>query len=117
MSVHGHRVERLADQIRDDVAEMVAGELKDPRIGLATVTRVELSHDLCHARVLVSVAGDEQAKDETLEGLLSSVGFVRRELGKRLRVKRPPEVVFVLDRGLENEAKIEELLNQLKKEP
>jgi ribosome-binding factor A len=116
MSVHGHRMERLAEQIRDDVAEMVAGELKDPRIGLATVTRVELSADLRHARVLVSVEGDEQARDETLEGLLSSAGFVRRELGKRLRLRRTPEVFFALDRGTENENRIEALLNRLKKE-
>ncbi len=116
MSVHGHRIERLAEQIRDDVAEMVAGELKDPRIGLATVTRVDLSADLRHARVLVSVAGDEEAKGETLAGLSSATGFVRRELGKRLRIKRAPEVVFVLDRGLENESKVEAVLHRLKKE-
>lgn len=116
MVLHGHRVERLAEQIRDDVAEMVAGELKDPRIGLATVTRVELSADLRHARVLVSVAGGEEAKGETLAGLSSATSFVRRELGKRLRVKRAPEVAFVLDRGLENENKIEAVLDQLKKE-
>jgi ribosome-binding factor A len=109
-------MERLADQIRDDVAEMVAGELKDPRIGLATVTRVEMSADLRHARVLVSVAGDEQAQAETLEGLSAAAGFVRRELGKRLRLRRTPEVFFVLDRGLENEFRIEALLNRLKKE-
>jgi ribosome-binding factor A len=109
-------MERLADQIRDDVAEMVAGELKDPRIGLATVTRVELSADLRHARVMVDVAGDEQAQGETIEGLSSATGFVRRELGKRLRLRRAPEVVFVLDRGLENETKIEALLERLKKE-
>ncbi len=116
MSLQGHRLERLAEQIRDDVAEMVAGELKDPRIGLATVTRVDLSADLRHARVLVSIEGDEETKGETLEGLTSAIGFVRRELGKRLRVKRAPEVVFVLDRGLENENRVEAVLNQLKKE-
>ena len=116
MSLHGHRAERLADQIRDDIAEMVAGELRDPRIGLATVTRVELSADLRHARVMVSVTGDEESQMETIEGLSFATGFVRRELGKRLRLRKAPEVVFVLDRGPENELRVEALLNQLKKE-
>jgi ribosome-binding factor A len=116
MSVHGHRMERLADQIRDDVAEMVAGELKDPRIGLATVTRVELSADLRHARVLVSVLGDEGVKQETLAGLGSAAGYVRRELSRRLRVRRAPELVFVLDRGPEEQIKVENLLERIKEE-
>jgi ribosome-binding factor A len=112
MSVHGHRVERLAEQIHEDVAEMVAGELKDPRIGLAAVTRVELSPDLRHARVLVSVLGDEEAKAQTLEGLLSGAGYVRRELGRRLALRHTPEVLFVLDRGLEEQEKVENLLKE-----
>lgn len=116
MSVHGHRTERLADQIRDDVAEMVAGELKDPRIGFATVTRVELSADLRHARVLVSVLGGEDTKRETLEGLSWAAGYVRREIGRRLRLRRAPEVFFVLDRGLEQQRRVESLLEKLKEE-
>jgi ribosome-binding factor A len=116
MSLQGHRKERLADQIRDDVAEMVAGELRDPRIGLATVTRVELSGDLRHARVLVSVLGDEQAKSETLQGLSWASGYVRRELGRRLGLRCSPEVLFVLDRGPENEARVEGLLEKIKEE-
>ena len=116
MALRGHRTERLADQIRDDIAEMVAGELRDPRIGLATVTRVELSADLRHARVMVSVSGDEEAQMETIEGLSSATGFVRRELGERLRLRKAPEIVFVLDRGPENESRVEALLSQLKKE-
>ena len=110
-------MERLADQIRDDVAEMVAGELRDPRIGLATVTRVELSADLRHARVLVSVLGGEDTKQETLEGLASASGYVRRELGRRLRLRRAPELVFVLDRGPEEQVKVESLLQKIKGEP
>jgi ribosome-binding factor A len=116
MSVRGHRMERLADQIRDEIAGMVAGELKDPRIGLATVTRVELSSDLHHARVMVSVSGEEEAQMESIEGLSSASGFVRRELGERLHMRKAPELVFVLDRGPENELRVEMLLNQLKKE-
>jgi ribosome-binding factor A len=116
MSVHGHRKERLADQIRDDVAEMLAGELRDPRIGLATVTRVELSPDLRHARVLVSVLGDEKAKSETLGGLAWAASYVRRELGRRLCLRRALEVLFVLDRGPEQQLRVEGLLEKLNEE-
>jgi ribosome-binding factor A len=114
MSVHGHRVERLAEQIRDDIAEMLAGELKDPRIGLATVTRVELSGDLGFARVGVSVLGDEAARLESLEGLSSAKGYVRRQLSRRLRLRRAPELVFVLDRGAEDLLRMEAALDELK---
>jgi ribosome-binding factor A len=117
MSVHGHRRERLADQIRDDLAEMLAGELRDPRIGLATVTRVELGPDLRHARVLVSVLGDAKAKSDTLEGLSWAASYVRRELGRRLGLRRTPEVLFVLDRGPEQQIRIEGLLEKIKEEP
>ncbi len=114
MAAPGHRRERLADQIRDEVAEMVVTELKDPRIRLATVTRVELSVDLHHARVLVSVLGDEATQQQTMEGLSSAAGYVRREITRRLRLRRAPELVFVLDHGAEEAQKIETLLEKLK---
>ena len=112
----GHRHERLADQIRMEVAEMIEGELKDPRIGFATVTRVELSPDMRHGRVLVSVMGDEKEQKETLAGLASAMGYVRHELGRRLRLKRMPELIFILDRGLEESERVERLLHDLKEE-
>jgi ribosome-binding factor A len=95
---------------------MIAGELSDPRIGFATLTRVELSGDLRHARVLVSVLGREEDQVKTLEGLSSAAGYVRRQLGKRLRLRRTPELVFVLDHGVEESLKIESLLQELKRE-
>lgn len=110
----GHRHQRLAEQIRVEVAEMVEGELKDPRIGSATVTRVELSPDLRHGRVLVSVLGSENAQRETLEGLASAAGYLRYELSRRLPLRRAPELVFVLDRGLEEAERVERLLQDLK---
>jgi len=109
-------VERIADQIREEVAEMIVAELKDPRIGLATVTRVELGGDLHHVRILVSVLGNIEAQRKSIEGLSSAAGFIRRELGRRLRMRRAPELTFVLDRGAEEGEKIEALLQKLKKE-
>ena len=114
MSPQGHRLERLADQIRIEVAEMIEGELRDPRIGFATVTRVELSPDLRHGRVLISVLGGEESRAETLEGLSSAAGYMRREIGRRLALRRAPEIVFVLDRGAEEMEKVQKLLDEIK---
>ena len=116
MSVPGRRHDRLADQIQSEVAEMLEGELKDPRIGFTTVTRVDLSPDLGHARVLVSVLGDDEVREETLAGLASATGYVRRELTQRLRLRRAPQVTFALDRGAEEAERIDALLSKLRQE-
>jgi ribosome-binding factor A len=113
MHVAGRRQERLADQIRSEVAQMLVRELKDPRIGFTTVTRVELSPDRQHARVLISVLGEAEAQQKTLEGLTSASGYIRHEISRRLRLRRALEIVFVLDWGAEASEKIEELLRKL----
>lgn len=114
--VPGYRHDRVSDQIRGEVAEMVEAELKDPRIGFVTVTRVDLSADFSHARVLVSVLGDEQARKDSLVGLQSAAGYVRHEVTQRLRLRRAPEITFVLDRGAEEAARVEELLGKIREE-
>jgi ribosome-binding factor A len=116
MTVPGRRQARLADQIRIEVAEMLTGELSDPRIGFATLTRVELTADLHHARILVSVMGGEEDAAKTLEGLSSAAGYIRRELARRLGLRHVPELVFVLDHGVEESLKIESLIQKLKKD-
>jgi ribosome-binding factor A len=116
MTVPGHRAERLADRIRAEVAEMISAELKDPRIGFATVTGVDMSGDLHHARVSVSVLGNADAQQKSLEGLTSAVGYVRRQLSHRLRLRRVPELIFVLDHAAEENARLETLLQKLKDE-
>jgi ribosome-binding factor A len=110
-----YRRDRLADRIRSEVAGMIESELKDPRIGFTTVTRVELSADLRRARILVSVLGDERQRQETLSGLVSATGYVRHEVGRRLRVRHVPELSFALDRSLDEAEHIEELLQGLKR--
>jgi ribosome-binding factor A len=107
------RTARLAEQIRNEVEEIVTGELKDPRIGSVMITQVVLSPDLHHVRVLLTLPGDESVRQNTLEGLASSAGFVSHEVGRRLRMRRAPEVVFVPDRGAEAEQRVEELLHKL----
>jgi ribosome-binding factor A len=113
VAVSGHRHERLQDQIRTEVAEIIALELKDPRIGFATVTRVELSRDFHAARVWVSVLGEEETQRGTLEGLASAAGYLRRGIAQRLRLRRAPELTFALDHGIQDALKVESLLEKI----
>lgn len=115
MTVAGHRHERLAEEILHEVSTMLAGELKDPRLaGSLTVAEVRLSPDLKHARIFVSVAGSEAERTSTLAALAAAAGYVRHELSERLRLRRAPEIHFVLDRSEEYGQHIEELLRQTK---
>ena len=110
-----HHYERLADGLRDELSAMLEGELSDPRIGLASVTEVQLAPDGKSARVYVAVAGDDSEADRTLEGLRAAKGYIRREVGVRLGMARPPELVFQIDRSQEYSARIEELLGRAQK--
>ena len=104
------RIERLAEEIREEVAAIIARGLKDPRIGFVTVTRVALTPDLRTAHVNVGVLGDQAERDKTLKGLRQAAGFVRRELGQRVRMRHTPELVFHYDAGLDATDRIAELL-------
>ena len=116
MSVVGRRTDRLGHEIRVILAELMAREVKDPRIGFATITRVELTADLHHARVYVSVLGSADEQEQTIEGLRSASGFLRREIGRRLDLRRAPELAFVLDHSAEAGERIEMLLQKLRKD-
>jgi ribosome-binding factor A len=108
----GRRPQRLGKAIREEVARMLLYELKDPRLGLVTVTRVELSGDLAHARVHVSVLGDERERRASLAALARAAGFVRRELARRLQVRHVPEIDFRYDKGLEATERVARLLEE-----
>ncbi len=109
-----HRPERVAEVIRQTVAAYLTEQVRDPRIGFVTVTGVELSADLAHARVRVSVMGTEEEKAQSLAGLRSAAGFLRAQLGRVLRLRQTPELRFELDRGLEHAQRIDRLLRELK---
>lgn len=113
----GHRSERVAQEIRDEVALMIGRELKDPRIGFVTVTRVDLTPDLRYARVYVSVLGDEDQQNKTLKGLKQATGFVRREIGRRLRMRLTPELQFLFDKGLDATDRVARLLSEVNAAP
>jgi len=108
----GRRPERLAEEIREEVARMIVSELKDPRLGFVTVTRVELAHDLRYVRVHVGVLGNEAEREKSLTALRSAAGFVRRELGRRLRIHHTPEVDFRYDKGIEATDRVARLLQE-----
>ncbi len=112
------RVSRVASLIQQEVSLMVLHEIKDDRVGagMVSVTDVDVSGDLQHAKIYVSIYGTDEAREETMAGLKSATGYVRRELGKRVRLRRTPEVIFIEDRGIERGDRILTLLNQLSQE-
>ncbi len=113
----GRRIDRIEEQLRMEMSEIIEREIQDPRIGLATVTRVKVSPDLRHARVFITVLGDAAQRKKSLEGLRSAASYARRSLGKRLHhLRRIPELTFDYDEGLEKGMRIEELLEQIKHE-
>ena len=109
-----HR-ERLSEALREEIETILEGELSDPRIGLVNVSEVHLAEDSKSAKVLVVVEGDDLEAAETMEGLKAATGYIRRELAERLHLRRAPELLFVLDRSQQYEARIEELLSRTKK--
>jgi ribosome-binding factor A len=111
--VAGRRNERLAEEIREEVARIVGGEMKDPRLGFVTITRVALTADLRTARVLVSVLGNPKERAKSMGILRRASGFVRRELGRRLNIRHTPEVLFQADEGLDNSERVAQLLDEV----
>lgn len=106
------RVERFNENLKREITALVRSEVRDPRVGMATVTAVESSADLSVARVYISVLGDEEEKEESLRGLRAAAPFIRTELGRRLHVRRVPELRFELDRSLDYAMKIDRLLDE-----
>lgn len=111
------RSEQVAEQVRVTVGQMLLGQLHDPRIGFTTVTGVKMSSDLRFARIYISVYGNAEARKNTLDGLHAATGFIRRELGRQLRLRYTPEIVFEYDESVEYGAHIEDVLKQIKTPP
>ena len=110
-----HRRERLSEAIREEIETILEGELADPRIGLVSVSAVHMAADARSARVLVAVDGDDAEAERSLTGLDAAKNFIRRELAERLRLRRPPELFFQLDRSQQLESRVEELLGRARK--
>jgi ribosome-binding factor A len=106
------RTARLGEELREEVARIISSELKDPRIGFVTVTRVSLSPDLRNARVYVGVLGGDKERQKSLAGLRQGAGFLRRLLGQRLRLRHTPELQFEYDTGLDAFERVERIIQE-----
>lgn len=109
-----HRPERLAEAIKQEISDIVRDELKDPRIGFVTITRVEVSTDLRHAKIYVSVFGEKKEQEDSIAALQRAKGFIRSELGRRIRLRHVPEINFILDQSIDRGSKVLELLSKVK---
>ncbi|MBE9016158.1 30S ribosome-binding factor RbfA [Chroococcidiopsis sp. CCALA 051] len=109
------RVDRVAELIKREVSQMLLNGIKDDRVGvgMVSVTDVDVSGDLQHAKIYVSIYGSDDAREQTMAGLKSATGYVRRELGQRIRLRRTPEVVFHEDRSIERGTRVLSLINRL----
>ncbi len=111
------RMRRVNEAVREVVSAHIAGDVKDPRIGFVTVTGVETSPDLRHARVFVSVLGEETDRAAALDGLTSARGFLQAQVGAELRMKRTPTLEFVHDPSIEHGMRMERLISEVMDEP
>ena len=110
------RVNRVAEQMKKELGDIIFQKVKDPRIGFVTVTDVEVTGDLQNATIFISVLGDESKKEASLKGLNTAKGFIRAEIGKRIRLRVTPEIEFAFDESIAYGSRIESLLTQVNNE-
>lgn len=115
--MESQRASRVGEQIHKEVSALLVRGLKDPRIGFVTITAVDVTPDLHLARVYFTVIGDEKVRKETEKGLKSSVPFIRRELGRHLRMRYVPDLLFQFDSSLEYGNRIEALIQEIHERP
>jgi ribosome-binding factor A len=117
--MEGKRSEKVADLIQKEISQMLVKSIKDPRIGFVTITKVSVSEDCRFAKVYFSVAGTLAERERSMEGLDSAKGFVRKELGRRIRLRYTPEILFQFDPSIEYAIHMGELIQTIQqgKEP
>ena len=108
-----HRQEKLGELITAELSELLRTRVKDPRVGFASITHVEVSGDYRHAKIFVSVMGSEEEQANTMKALKHATGFLRHELASRLTLRYMPEIVFKLDTSIEQGARILELIREV----
>jgi len=105
-----YRRDRVQETMRNELSQIIKRDLKDPRLGFVTITDVELSNDMSHAKVFVSVYGSEEEKQSSMVALENAKGFIRSNLGQRVRLRIVPELVFKIDNSIERGTRILELI-------
>src|SRR2546425_8964437 len=113
----GSRPERVGEQIRGELALLIAREVHDPGIGFVTLTRVQVTPDLQQARIYYTTLGDEKSRRSTERALERAAPFLRRQIGSRLRLKRTPDLKFLYDESIAGQDRIEQLLNEIRSSP
>lgn len=113
----GSRPDRVADQLRSELAQMLARDVNDPGIGFVTLTRVHVTPDLQTARIMYTALGDDKSKANTAKALTRVAPFLRRQIGARLRLKRAPELKFVYDEAVAGQDRIDQILQELQSQP
>lgn len=108
-----NRVRKIAEGIKEEVSDIIRTKLKDPRVGFITITSVKTSKDVNYATVYVSILGEEEEQQETMATLKNAAGFIRTELGSRIRFRHVPELRFIQDKALEHHAEIDALIKQI----
>ncbi len=111
--MEGKRSEKVADLIQKEISEMLLKSIKDPRIGFVTITRVSVSEDCRFAKIYFSVAGTLEEREKSIKGLESAKGYVRKELGRRIRLRYTPDIVFQFDPSIEYAIHMEELIQSI----
>lgn len=112
----GSRPDRVGEQIRQELSQIIAQQVHDPGVGFITLTRVKVTPDLQLARVLYTVMGDDKQKKETVKALERAIPFLRRQIGSRIRLRRVPDLQFFYDESIEHQDRIEQILLDLKRE-
>ncbi len=106
------RTDRISEEMKKEVSAIIQNELKDPRLTkMISVTTAEVTRDLRYAKVYISVLGDENDKNNAIQGLKSAAGFIRREIGQRLKLRYTPEILFELDNSIERGVYLNKLIN------
>jgi ribosome-binding factor A len=112
-AVSNYRANRVKAAIRQEVSSILQRDIKDPRLGFATVTEVEVSGDLQHVKIFVSILGDENSRAETMDALASATGYIRSEIGRRVPLRLTPEISFEYDDSIERGARILKLIEDV----
>lgn len=107
------RANKVGEQMKKELGEIIGRKIKDPRIGFVTVTDVQVTGDLQQATVFISVLGDDEQKENTLKGLAKAKGFIRSEIGQRIRLRKTPEIFFEFDESIDYGNRIDTLLHQI----
>jgi ribosome-binding factor A len=110
------RAKQVGEQMKKELSDIISRKIKDPRVGFVTVTDVEVTGDLQQAKVFISVLGDDKQKEESLIGLTKAKGFIRSEIGRRIRLRKTPEILFEFDESIDYGNHIETLIHQLHKD-